>query len=176
VCQVDNDDDYSITNDVLTYDSKCTSVETDQINWNCNLPTGVTSVVLPQELTIIGDSVFSDCSSLTSVSFPEGLQQVGENAFFGCSSLTSVTFPEGLQQVGDHAFRECSSLTSVTLPQGVHQLGRYAFDTDITFTPSSNPCTEGNYHSDACKDKITSKYNKTQFIDLYTYGNYATCN
>jgi len=46
----------------------------------------------------------------------------------------------------------------------------------LEFTPSSNPCYDDNWHSDACKDKITSKYNKTQFIDLYTYGNYATCN
>jgi len=43
----------------------------------------------------------------------------------------------------------------------------------LLFTSSSNPCTEGNYHSDACKNKIAEEYDRTAFIDLYN-RNYAS--
>jgi len=197
-CKYNNPADYDIdNNNVLTFKNECTRIGTG--NWNCNgFPSGVTSVVLPEGLQKVGWAAFERCSNLESVTFPEGLQevgsgafywcssltsvtlpegltQVGSNAFRGCSNLESVTLPEGLQQVGYGAFRDCSSLTSVTFPEGLQYVGEGAFECPILFTPSSNPCTEGNYNSDACKNKIAEEYSQTQFIDLYNRNYTSTC-
>ena len=151
-CKWDTPADYSVTNDVLTFNSNCTSIV--KVNDDCSgFPSGVTSVVLPQ-----------------------GVQQVGDGAFIVCSSLTSVTFSQGLQSIDHYAFYGCS-IGHVILPQGLQYIGSNAFGGDVSFafTPSSNPCYDGNYHSDACKNKITAAYNRTAFIDLYN-RNYTTCN
>ena len=42
------------------------------------------------EVTKIGDSAFSWCSSLTSVTIGDSVTTIGEDAFYRCSSLTSV--------------------------------------------------------------------------------------
>jgi hypothetical protein len=48
-------------------------------------------VVIPNGVTVIGNSAFAFCSGLTSVSIPAGVTSIGEKAFQGCSSLRSVT-------------------------------------------------------------------------------------
>ncbi|HOU09306.1 MAG TPA: leucine-rich repeat protein [Clostridiales bacterium] len=70
----------------------------------------LTSVDIPDTVTLIGNGAFYRCKALQSVVFPEGLTRVGESAFQGCISLGSVTFPEGTDTIGDNAFRYCESL------------------------------------------------------------------
>lgn len=43
-------------------------------------------VILPEEVTEIGDYAFFGCTSLSNVVF-QGGKQVGENAFLGCDNL-----------------------------------------------------------------------------------------
>ena len=80
-------------------------------------------------VTSIGSSAFSGCSSLTSITIPGSVTSIGEYAFYGCSSLTSVTFGENskLESIGNYAFRTCTSLTSITIPDSVTSIGSYAF-------------------------------------------------
>jgi hypothetical protein len=78
-------------------------------------------------VTSIGSSAFFDCSSLTSVTIPEGVTVIGYYAFYGCSGLTSVTIPEGVTEIGDNTFYYCSGLTSVTIGDGVTSIGSSAF-------------------------------------------------
>ena len=50
------------------------------------------------------------------VVIPEGVTEIGASAFSNCSSLKSVTIPEGVTEIGAKAFSFCSSLESVTIP------------------------------------------------------------
>ena len=92
----------------------------DSAFYFCN---SLTAVTLPDSLTSIGDDAFSFCSSLTAVTLPEGLTSIGDSAFFNCFSLTAISLPEGLASIGDFAFFSCSSLTTVTLPDGLTSIG-----------------------------------------------------
>jgi hypothetical protein len=65
-------------------------------------------------VTSIGDSAFSDCSSLTSVTIPSSVTSIGYRAFSWCSSLTNVTIPSSVTFIGMNAFACCKSLTSIT--------------------------------------------------------------
>ena len=57
--------------------------------------------------------VFKDCSRLTSIIIPDGVTSIGDSAFYGCSSLTSVTIGNNVTTIGDKAFYNCASLKDV---------------------------------------------------------------
>ena len=71
----------------------------------------------------VPDSYFRPCSSLTSISIPEGVTLIGNCAFYECSSLTSINIPESVTSIGNYAFLNCSSLTSINIPESVTSIG-----------------------------------------------------
>jgi hypothetical protein len=84
----------------------------------------LTSVIIPDNVTYIGDMVFSN-NQLTSVTIPNSVTGIGE-ATFRDNSLTSVSFPNTVTYIGSHAFRD-NQLTSVTIPNSVTNVGDAAF-------------------------------------------------
>jgi hypothetical protein len=95
----------------------------------------LTSVTIPDTVTVIHECAFNDCSNLTSVLIPDSVTSIGRHAFHGCTGLTSVTIPASVHHVGDHAFHGCSNLRSVR-GLGRIELGARAFDGcgDVTFS------------------------------------------
>ena len=76
----------------------------------------------------IGFRVFAGNTAITSVVIPEGVTVIQPNAFEGCSNLESVTFPDTLMEIDANAFRNCPKLKDVTLPRAVAFVGAHAFD------------------------------------------------
>ena len=91
----------------------CTSLSTVTINGN--------------NLTLIGDYAFCDCSSLTSINIPNSVSTIGYEAFCNCSSLTTINIPNSITNIEFSTFYNCSSLTSLTIPQNVTSIGEGAF-------------------------------------------------
>ena len=87
----------------------------------------LTTVIIEDGVTSIGDWVFRGCSSLTSVTIGNSVTSIGDHAFYECSSLTSVTIPNSVTSIGYSAFTNCYSLTSVTIGNGVTSIGDDAF-------------------------------------------------
>ncbi len=87
----------------------------------------LTSLVIPEGVTEIGDIAFSGCVALKSVKFPDSLHKFGISAFFGCYALSSINIPEGTEIISEQCFYGCSSLTSVRLPSTINSLERMAF-------------------------------------------------
>ena len=67
-----------------------------------------TEVVIPDDVTSIGDEAFRDCRSLTSVKIPDSVANIGLEAFSGCSSLTSVAILGSVTSIDGHAFCGCN--------------------------------------------------------------------
>ncbi len=88
---------------------------------------GLTSIAIPNSVTVIGDDAFCGCSGLTSITIPEGVTSIGNNAFYGCRGLTSIMIPEGVTSIGNNAFCGCSGLTSLTMPNSVTRIDGGAF-------------------------------------------------
>ena len=88
---------------------------------------GLTSVTIPNSVTSIRQAAFSECSGLTSVTIPSSVTSIDEEAFSGCSSLTSVIIPNSVKSINKKAFRGCIGLTSVTIPSSVISIGESAF-------------------------------------------------
>ena len=89
--------------------------------------TDITSVIIPDSVTVIDDSAFEGCTNLTSVTIPDSVTVIGDWAFKGCTNLTSVTISDSVASIGNRAFEDCSNLTSVTIPDSVTVIGDWAF-------------------------------------------------
>jgi hypothetical protein len=50
----------------------------------------MTSFIIPNSLTSIGDYTFAYSTSLTSIIIPESVTSIGQWSFLGCSGLTNV--------------------------------------------------------------------------------------
>ncbi len=81
--------------------------------YNCS---DLTSIIIPNSVTSIGEKAFCGCSGLTSITIPNSVTSIGADAFAGCSGLTSVVIPDSVKSIGDSAFSGCSSLESMTIP------------------------------------------------------------
>ena len=87
----------------------------------------LTSLIIPSNVTEIGNSAFVNCRGLTSMKIPSSVTNIGDCAFLNCSGLTSLVISSGVTKIGDSAFRNCSGLTSLVIPSGVTEIGFFAF-------------------------------------------------
>jgi hypothetical protein len=109
---------------------------------------GLTSVKLPNSVTIIKSQAFYGCRNLTSVDLGNSVTTIQANAFalcpamtsvtipntvttldngvFLCSGFTSIVIPNSVTSIPDNTFSGCTALTSVVIGSGVTAIGRYA--------------------------------------------------
>ena len=121
----------SALNDLMSYDSSSKSLYIGGVKVEGDL-------VIPSDVTSIGDYAFFGCSGLTSVTIPSSVTSIGDCAFEDCSGLTTITIPSSVTSIGEGAFAGCNGLTSVTIPSSVTSIGDYAFSgcsglTSITY-------------------------------------------
>lgn len=64
---------------------------------------------------------------ITTVIINEGITRIGECAFAVCPILTEVDLPNSLEEIGISAFEECYKLEKIQLPEKVF-IDYYAFD------------------------------------------------
>ena len=86
----------------------------------------ICSIVIRDDIDIIGNRAFGNCTHLTSITIPNSVTSIGRGAFYNCKGLTNVTIPDGVTIIGDRAFWGCS-LTNVTIPDSVTSIGDEAF-------------------------------------------------
>ena len=78
----------------------------------------VTTYILGDNVTSIGDYAFDDCTGLTSITIPNSVTSIGDRAFGGCTGLTSIDIPNSVTSIGSFAFLGCEGLTSINVAAG----------------------------------------------------------
>lgn len=100
--------------------------------------TSLKSVTLGSSVSIIGNAVFRDCSSLEDINVVAGnptyasdggvLYNGDKTSLILCpQAKSSVTIPNSVTTIGEEAFYSCIELQNVTIPNSVTALGWGAF-------------------------------------------------
>ena len=103
------------------YDSRdnCNAI----INTNTNtLIYGCKNTVIPNTVTSIGGSAFSECSGLSTIEIPNSVTSIGSQAFYRCYNLTTIEIPSSVTSVSEgnlnNAFKYCSGLEQIIVDPG----------------------------------------------------------
>ena len=89
---------------------------------------GLTEIVIPDNVTYLPTVAFSECTGLTSITIPNSVTEVGALVFKNCTGLTNITISNNLTEIGQRMFSGCSNLTSITIPNSVTIVGGGAFE------------------------------------------------
>lgn len=91
--------------------------------------TGLTYVVLGNNIKTIGANAFKGCTGLTTVKLPTQLETIGNYAFYDCQNcnFSALSLKEGLTSIGDFAFYNCDKIVSISMPSTLTHLGNNAF-------------------------------------------------
>ena len=135
-----NDDDFTCMRETMTslVDVDLSGI-TNTTGVNFKDKSNLIKILLPENLTSIGNYAFYDCDALTSITIPNSVTSIRSSAFESCSRLTSITIPNSVTSIGDGAFFYCSSLTSITIPNSVTSIGYSAFNSCSSITSISIP-------------------------------------
>lgn len=89
----------------------------------------LTDITIPNSVTSIGGSAFTYCG-FSEITIPASVTSIGARAFNSCWNLMSVTFapPSELMTIDIFAFYFCAALSSITIPASVQFIGSHAFD------------------------------------------------
>lgn len=60
---------------------------------------------------------------ITSVVIKDGVTSIGQWAFAYCANLSSITIPKSVTSIENWAFDGCKMLTSIIIPNGVTSIG-----------------------------------------------------
>ena len=83
-------------------------------------------------MTSIGGTAFSDCTSLTSITIPDSVTILNSFTFSGCKSLSDVNIPDGVTYVGDGAFSGTAICNNQT--EEVKYIDKWLVDSDNSVT------------------------------------------
>jgi len=102
-------------------------------------------VVIPDNITEIGEHAFMGNTSIISVTIPVTVTNIGDYAFYGCSGLTSIlaedvvrirtgnsisttsVIPASVEAIGISAFEGCNTIEEIEIPSTVSSIGNRAF-------------------------------------------------
>ena len=73
----------------------------------------ISSVIIPNSVTSIGNEAFYNCDSLTNVTIGDSVSSIGYSAFYSCDGLTSVTIGNSVTYIDSGAFSDCIGITDL---------------------------------------------------------------
>ena len=85
-------------------------------------------IIIPNSVTSIGDLAFMDSNALSHIVISNSVTSIGDGTFYGCNSLTNIVIPDSVTSIGDIAFSGCRSLSNIVIPDSVTSIGDYVFE------------------------------------------------
>ena len=151
--------------------------------------TEITKLVIPDDVTSIGNYAFSGCSGLTSVTIPNSVTSIGDYAFYDCSGLEkvivpnfdikkwcSIDFGDGANplQYAHHLYSdENTEITELVIPDDMTSISQYAFygwNTYVVIPETINPYGAFSRSSNSLMKYAIYK-SKTPPVDKYKQFN-----
>ena len=103
--------------------------------------TALTSINIGKNVVTIGVSAFEGCTSLKTVVIGDATEYIYASAFEGCTALETVTLGKNVKEITGSAFEDCTNLNTITIPASIEKMGSCVFSgnnmTDIYFGVSA---------------------------------------
>ena len=119
----------------------------------------MTSIEIPETVTVIGASAFSNAEELQTVKLPSNLNELQGGAFYCCKALDTINIPKSLKNVGTGSttsvFASCP-LTNVTFEEGITEIPENMFKS-AAFTEIEIPATVERIGSNAFRNTKLEK-------------------
>lgn len=126
----------------------------------------LTSVVLPQNVRIVGYAAFAGCEGITQIEFPASLDSISGYAF-SATGFSTLALPATVTKIGEGAFSRCEKLTSATVEAG--HIGAKAFFADAALNDvkfGSGVTAIGNGAFAGCKSLATLRWSDATQLAL----------
>ena len=98
----------------------------DTIGNNAFEASKITSISLPEAVTVINSETFKNAANLKSVELGSNVSKIGKSAFEGTKALTEINLPDTLRNVSAYAFKN-TGLVTANIGNGVVRIGTEAF-------------------------------------------------
>lgn len=99
----------------------------DSIGFTAFFKTNFVSLVLPDNLRVIGDWAFASGNALKTVTLGKGTRTISLLAFNNNPTLEKINLNYGLENIGDQAITNCNALPEITVPASVTSYGKECF-------------------------------------------------
>jgi len=101
----------------------------EKINGGAFFDSGLTKLIIPSTVKIIGAVSFDSCTHLKELSFKDSIQlkKIGSEAFSGCWGLKHIVIPDSVEILGEAAFANCGGLESIVIGRGVVEIPCHLF-------------------------------------------------
>ncbi len=109
----------------VTLPSKAKGKPVTELGKNLFRKTNIVEVVMPEEITIVGEGAFNSCAELTTID-TKNVQYFKTSSFEGCLLLANVDFSSA-KSIGTKAFKDCVKLTQISVPSTVQTIQTGAF-------------------------------------------------
>lgn len=86
----------------------------------------ITSVIIPETVTDLGEFLFDGCKNLRHIQLPSNLQYLWGYTFARCG-LEEIVLPDSLKRIPPYCFKECNDLKKVICGSGMKQIDSWAF-------------------------------------------------
>ena len=92
-----------------------------------NIDYDLSTIIVGDKVTELGDFSFSQCTNLRRIELPDGLTTIGKGVFNSCFNLQYINIPETVTSLGEQAFTNCTKLKTITIPKGINSFGKRTF-------------------------------------------------
>lgn len=87
----------------------------------------IEEIILPPNVTKIGERCFKGCKNLKSINLPDSIQYIGPSAFSDCERLEEIILPKNIKKINFRTFAGCKRLKKIIIPEGVEEIDWAAF-------------------------------------------------
>jgi len=111
----------------------------------------MSKVTLPNSLTTIGNSAFDGCSNIREITLPNNVTNYGQNIFQG-TRLENITFPSRMTRI-PNGLLSGTSIRNINIPEGITEIGDNAFSNCRVLASVTLPSTLrniGNFSFSGC--------------------------
>lgn len=137
----------------------------------------IKNIVIPDNVSTIGQYAFNGCSNLTSVYIGNSITTIARYAFQNCSNITEMQISNSVTTIEQGAFYNCSSIKEIALPDSVTTIGMLAFyncssltiPSGVTTLNKSSVANVKNVYINNTKDNINISSDYYWNVNQNTY-------